>query len=142
MLINFRAFRDPWEAHLLRTRLETEGIPAFVASDTHIGNNWPISIALGGARVLILDSQLAEANDVVSRCVDGTYEAELTEMFGAIPFRNCPVCGSEDVRRRPTLGEFVFGVSLAIFGATSRLGTSKCYCRVCKARWIDDDEKK
>ena len=44
---------SPWEAHISRALLESEGIPAFLASEHHIWANWSLSLALGGVRVLV-----------------------------------------------------------------------------------------
>ena len=41
MLVTLARYFDPWEAHVLRARLESEGIPATVTGDQHIIANWP-----------------------------------------------------------------------------------------------------
>jgi hypothetical protein len=136
MLITLFCFRDPWEAHLFRTRLEAEDIPVFVANDLHIWNNWPISTALGGVRLQIPASLVPQAQAVWQRCIAGEYEAALVAEFGPINYRECPVCGSKEIRRRPRLRDIVFGLALAFF-AISPFSTPKCHCRTCGANWIE-----
>src|SRR5215471_4944565 len=53
MLVTVDSFREPWEAHLFKMRLEAEDIPAFVRLEYHIWMFWPYSTALGGARVQV-----------------------------------------------------------------------------------------
>lgn len=39
-----------WQVHVCRGLLESEGIPAHLCSEHHIGIQWPMSLALGGVR--------------------------------------------------------------------------------------------
>jgi hypothetical protein len=71
MLATIAAFRDPWEAHMFRLRLEAEDVPAVVAYDFHIGNNWLWSTALGGVRVQVPHDFADAAFDVKSLCRNG-----------------------------------------------------------------------
>ncbi len=103
MLTTVAAFREPWEAHLFRLRLEAEGIPAFVIHEYHVGNMWSLSTALGGARIQVCDGQEADARSIAHRCARGEFRDLLDEEFGAAEAITCPVCGSrEHWRRRPT----------------------------------------
>jgi hypothetical protein len=134
MLTTVKTFRDPWEAHFFRARLAAEGIPATLANDQHIWVNWPISTALGGVRVQVPDAFSEQAEDVLARCASGAYQAELAEMFGDIEERRCPVCGARDIKRRPPLGELLFGLVMLLFTAV-KVSATNCTCRVCGHRW-------
>jgi predicted RNA-binding Zn-ribbon protein involved in translation (DUF1610 family) len=138
MLTTLTSFRDPWEAHLLRARLLAEHIPATVAHDQHIWMNWPLSVALGGAKVQVPGEELEHAREVLERCASGQYKAELAEIFGDLEDTVCPNCGSDDFRRRPSLPEIVFGIGCLAFGIAVKLDASKCKCRNCGARWRED----
>lgn len=100
MLATVAIFRDPWEAHMLRMRLEAEGMPASVAYEFHIGNNWLWSTALGGARVQVWHRLAADARDVWQRCRDGEFRDHLVTEFGDIDDPRCPHCGSTELRKR------------------------------------------
>lgn len=143
MLIPFRTFRDPWEAHLFRTRLEAEGIPAFVFFDQHISNNWPLSVALGGVQVRIPAEMTDEAEAVVERCVEGKYLAELEDVFGPLERTCCPQCGSTDIRRRPSLQQIGFGLGLTLcFSAPMRMELTRLSCKKCGATWQEQADKR
>jgi hypothetical protein len=44
--VTVATFLSPWEAHIVRGLLETEGIPSTLGSEHHVGANWPLSQAL------------------------------------------------------------------------------------------------
>jgi hypothetical protein len=138
MLTTIKTFRDPWEAHMFRGRLEAERIPAFLASDQHIWMQWQLSVALGGVRVQVPEFFADPAGEVLARCASGACQAELAEMFGDIEERRCPVCGARDIKRRPAAGEFVFTLAVMLLGLPVKFGTSRCTCRVCGHRWQED----
>jgi hypothetical protein len=80
-------FRDPWEAHLARGRLEAEGIEAFVFDDQTVGVNWLYSGPLGGVRVVVPTESEAAALELLSAPVEVVPEHD-----------PCPVCSSSDVK--------------------------------------------
>jgi hypothetical protein len=135
-LVTLKTFRDPWDAYLLRGRLEAEGIPAFVLNDQHVAVNWRISTALGGVRVQVPTHMAAEAQAVWEGVAGGDYQALLATLFGDIETRRCPACGATDIRRRPLIGEIVIGILVVLlFGIPLKLSRPRCTCRVCGARW-------
>jgi hypothetical protein len=134
-LTTLATFRDPWEAHMFRGRLEAEGIPAIVSLEQHIWVNWPLSTALGGARVQIPDGFTEPGRVVLEGCVSGLYTEALEGIFGDIELTLCPACGSRDVRRRPTAKEFIFGLAITFLVAAAKVDARNCKCRRCGARW-------
>jgi len=54
-LITIKTFPNAIEAHLLRTKLESEGIPCFVFDENIIGMNPFFNIAVGGVKLKIDD---------------------------------------------------------------------------------------
>jgi hypothetical protein len=83
------------EAHIVRGRLECEGIPAFVAFEHHIWAKWSLSVALGGVRVQVPFSYLKEAIQVVENINCNKYKIELEEEISSSDAISCPKCGSE-----------------------------------------------
>jgi len=63
----------PWELHVLRARLEGDGIPSFVIDDhvNRINSLW--SIAVGGARLLVAQQQAAEAKQIIDHVKSGRF---------------------------------------------------------------------
>ena len=136
MLETVARFRDPWEAHMLRLRLEAEGIPASVAFQFHIGNNWWYSQALGGVRVQVPRSWLKEALHVEKDCRAGVFTAELRQEFGDIDDVQCPNCGSESFsKRRPIPSVILSLVTLLVTVPIPATGWV-CRCRRCRTRWV------
>jgi hypothetical protein len=89
-LITIGRYSTPYEASLVRSKLESAGIEAFVEDDYTINANWMWSNALGGVKVLVPTSQADEAR--------GILEADQPESPPADE-GVCPVCGSADVQR-------------------------------------------
>jgi len=84
---------NPWEAHISRALLESEGIPAFLANEHHIWANWPLSLALGGVHVLVPSDCVDAAIDVFKIRDAGKLQAALQTQH---PFGQpiCLQCGS------------------------------------------------
>jgi len=79
-------FSKPEEAHLLRTRLESAGIPAFVQDEHLVQLDWLYSNAIGGVRVQIGDDDLDAAKEfLVPASPQPCPDAQ--EVL-------CPACGS------------------------------------------------
>ena len=134
-------FRDPWEAHMFRALLEAEGVPALVTDDIVIAMNWPLSTAYGGVRVRVPYAYVDEAQDVLERCVDGDYQAALSEMFGGLEEPACPNCGSKDFRRRPSFQQLAFGIVCTLAITTVKVQAKRYRCRTCGTRWRAPDEQ-
>ena len=84
------------EAHIVRCRLEYEGIPAFVAFEHHIWAMWSRSVALGGVRVQVPSSCLKAAQTIVGNISNGEYESELNTDELKPQLCTCPSCDSEE----------------------------------------------
>ena len=84
-------FSMPYEAQIARASLQAAGIDALIADEHTINMDWFYSNALGGVRLLVHKSQLAEARELVA----ADFSAELPE--ADTPVR-CPACGSEIFR--------------------------------------------
>lgn len=84
---------SPWEAHVSRALLESEGIPATLASEHHIGAIWPMSLMLGGVRVLVPVGSLDSAREVLALRDMGVMQQALLEQWPSeVPV--CSKCGA------------------------------------------------
>ncbi len=54
-------FSQPVEAHLLRTRLEAEGITAYLRDENLVTLDWLYSNAVGGVKVDVADEDYERA---------------------------------------------------------------------------------
>jgi hypothetical protein len=134
MLATIAAFRDPWEAHMFRLRLEAEDVPAVVAYEFHIGNNWLWSTALGGVRVQVPNDFAEAAFDVKSLCRTGKYRDDLIEEFGDIDDPHCPHCGSQNYWKRRPISVMIFFAVLLPLGGFPAWGWV-CFCRNCGTKF-------
>jgi len=106
------------EAHILKGRLEADGVPAFVLYEHHVWAKWYISVALGGVRVAVPSNFDTEAEAVLRRLNTTMYEAALAEEVGESESTGCPKCGSELlIERKWTRGlslfsSYFFGIPL------------------------------
>src|SRR5262245_49028886 len=66
-LVQVASFSYPQDAHLLKARLEAEGIPASIADEHSVMTNWLMQGAIGGVKVLVLENDVARAKVIVAR---------------------------------------------------------------------------
>jgi Putative prokaryotic signal transducing protein len=135
VLVTVANFTEPWEAHMFRTRLQAEGILAFVAHDQHVGNDGFIATALGGVKVQVTPDDVDAARAIERDCRAGRYRAELEAAFGQ-EAEHCPNCASVDFTTGPSQGHIAAAaVALVAGGAFPTLGESIRWCRQCGTRW-------
>ncbi len=100
MLVTVSAFREPYEAHLFRGRLEAEGIFAVVSHEMHVANKWVLSNALGGVKVQVSTDEIELAREVERACCRGEYREMLRQELGDLDDPVCPYCGGTEYRKR------------------------------------------
>ncbi|KAF1712250.1 hypothetical protein CSC70_01605 [Pseudoxanthomonas kalamensis DSM 18571] len=105
---------DPLEARIVCARLQAEDIPAFLAGDQHSLADRPISIALGGSRVLVPTSFATRATEVVAAYADGSLARDL-EQVEPETGPCCPTCDRQGVSSSPTLASRLFVVLLFLW---------------------------
>lgn len=60
-VVTLATFSTPGEAQMARNMLEDQGIKAMIADEELIGMNWCLSNAIGGVKLLVLESQWMQA---------------------------------------------------------------------------------
>lgn len=114
------------EAHIIMGRLEAAGIKAFVFDDQMLSTNWLYAEALGGVRVMVLESQFKQAVALLK-------EPVTLEDFDA--FDTCPLCQSTDViRLKPPLLMVLLTYLLLSFPYMRETHNRKC--RACSHKWV------
>lgn len=58
-------FSKPEEAHLLRMRLGSEGIEAFIQDENLVQMDWLLSNAVGGVRLQVADEDAEAALELI-----------------------------------------------------------------------------
>jgi hypothetical protein len=142
MLITIATFTNPLEAHIVRGRLQAEGIETWVAHEHHIGANWFLSTALGGVKLQAKPEDAQRAGEILRREQAGDYEALVTDNLTETPEprRACPVCRSMDIHPVRRSGR----VALIIVWLSSLplpySGISMT-CRNCGHSWVNREEQ-
>src|SRR4051794_30585284 len=65
-LVDAMSFSTATEAAMAQSRLEVEGIPAFLDNENVVQFNWMLSNATGGVRVMVHESDAEEAREILS----------------------------------------------------------------------------
>lgn len=81
-------FSKPEEAHLLRTRLEAAGIPAYIQDEHLIQMDWFYSNAIGGVRVQVADEDVDSVREFLA-ADSPQAPADAVDVV-------CPTCGSHN----------------------------------------------
>jgi hypothetical protein len=63
--VEVASFSQPVEAHLARTRLESEDIPCVVKDEYLIRVNWLLSNAIGGVKLMVPQWEADRARDIL-----------------------------------------------------------------------------
>ena len=135
LLVTIASFREPWEAHMLRGRLEAEGILATVAHEHHVRQNWSWSTALGGVKVQVPQSAGDAAREIEKLCREGGLEAEPKPMAPGIDELRCQICGSNQFSKRRPVMEIAVTVVLSLsMGIVIPPWTWIHYCKGCGER--------
>lgn len=134
MLVTVATFLDPWEAQVVRARLEADGIPATVAYTGHAVLNWPLTLALGGTPVQVPDRFVAQSRKILADYQSGVLQAELNEATGADD-EHCPHCGSIEIERTMLLRKRLFALFVMLVLAPFPTRRSRCVCKRCGCQW-------
>jgi hypothetical protein len=142
MLITIATFTNPLEAHIVRGRLQAEGIESFVAHEHHIWANWFLSTALGGVKLQVRPEDVHQAGEILRQEQSGDYETLLEESdkMDAAPRPTCPVCRSEDItsiRRSGRISLFIVWLSSLPLPYSS----VTMACRRCGHTWANREEQ-
>ncbi|HEX2590086.1 MAG TPA: hypothetical protein VHL34_01240 [Rhizomicrobium sp.] len=128
-------FTEAWEAHMLRGRLEAEGVRASLAHELHVANNWPIATALGGVKVQVPAEDAQRAFDIEAACAAGRYRDELRQTFGDLDDVHCPGCGGHDLTRSRSFAQLLLLLISSYFATIFPLSTQLYRCNACDTRW-------
>jgi hypothetical protein len=75
-LVLLRSFRDLHEALLAKGKLESAGVPCFLADDNMVRMDWFISNLLGGVKILVDPENFSEASRLLNEPVPEGWDVE------------------------------------------------------------------
>ena len=132
--ITIATFNDFTEAHILKGRLEAEGILCFLADENIVAVQPFYSIAVGGIKLQVTEGDEVEARLILNDIRKGGNEYILDDSIDlATPeqlqanIAHCPACGSDQITedtRTPSVFSFRF-----LFGGR------KYSCSNCGNTW-------
>ena len=126
-LVIIGRYSTPYEANMAKSKLESAGIPAFVADEYTIGMNWLYSNALGGVKLQVPGSLASEALALLDAEAGSPTTDELATDYA------CPKCGSKNSEDfLDKRGSFLTWVLL---GLPLFLPSKKKKCRDCGHVW-------
>ena len=99
-LVTIRTFSQAMEAHIVRSRLEAEGIQSFVADEHTVDANWLYSNAIGGVKLQVHRADVPQVQEVLARQTGGLEPDALVgegQPSEDQPSVTCPHCGSDQV---------------------------------------------
>lgn len=88
-MITIARYSFPWEAQIVKARLDAEGIPAFVADEQTINMQWLYSNAMGGVRLQVPKAFASRAIEILAE----DHSDEFEEVQG-VDVVACKACGS------------------------------------------------
>jgi hypothetical protein len=96
-IITFESYYDPMLAHIIRTKLEDNGIHCFIADENMIGANPLYNQAVGGVKLKIFERDLQQCKDILAEDGDlheqDHFEIDQDTDTAVI----CPYCASTNV---------------------------------------------
>jgi Putative prokaryotic signal transducing protein len=108
-LTTIATFSFPYEAQIARARLDSEGIPAFIADEHTINANWLYSNAFGGVRLQVPRELAGEAYEILRE----DHSEELVNEQG-IDSVKCSRCGSSNTEYHQKDRRWAFLVFLCL----------------------------
>ena len=90
-LITAKIFDNPIDAHLLKTKLESEGVSCYLFDEHTISINPLYSNAVGGIKLKILDTDIERTREILNRIE----KTPLTNDDNVII--KCPNCDSHNI---------------------------------------------
>jgi len=132
--VTIATYIGAWEAHLARTKLESEGIYALVLDDQTASINWIYSSAHGGVRLQVREEDSARAIHLLETTskIEPALQQESPALDTTAPL--CPACGSSNISRaRFSLPVAV--LSFLLFGLPFLFNRKLVVCTNCGRKW-------
>jgi hypothetical protein len=96
-IVTFESYYDPMLAHIVRTRLEANGISCFIADENTIGANPFYNQAIGGVKVKVFEKDLERCREILASEGD-LHEQDHFEIDDETnTYVICPYCASTNI---------------------------------------------
>ena len=97
-IITFESYYDPMLAHIIRTRLEANGIKCFIADENTLGANPLYNQAIGGVKLKIFEQDMEKCREILANKGDlhDKDHFEIDEENNT--YVVCPYCASTNIK--------------------------------------------
>lgn len=140
--VTIATFNELTEAHIMKGRLEAEGILCFLGDEHIVGAQPFYAVAVGGVKLKVTTQDAEEAFAIMAKIQGGTseylYNDDL-EMAPPMqehvpPARTCPNCGSDNLSEEK-YNKTAFSISYLLLGFPLPFMSRKFICYNCGNRW-------
>jgi len=129
-LVVVAAYMDLPAAYVAKGLLESEGIRAVLRDEHLVTANWMLSNAIGGIRLEVPQSRLADARALLAQVAEGERQLDEEEPDQVL----CPRCGSSDVAVSKSSWQLAFA-SLVFLNIPLPFTRAAMKCARCGNRW-------
>jgi hypothetical protein len=134
-LVSLERFRDLPEAFLAKGKLESAGIPCFLADGNIVRTDWLLSNAVGGLRLQVRSEDLLSAREILNEPPPDTFAIGEVGEFYEQP--RCPRCYSIDIGFETINRFWTYGLWL-LLGVPIPIRKKNWKCYTCQAEWVDE----
>jgi len=131
-MITVGTFSKPEEAHLLRGRLESGGVRAYIQDENLVQMNWLYSNAIGGVRVQIAEEDVEQAQAILRQNT-----IELPDSVDV----TCPFCESPEVAPDELPRRISFA-TLLLLSFPFLFAKYRYRCQACNSTWNEKLRRK
>lgn len=134
-LVVVATFLHPYEAHIARTVLESEGIQARLDGEHHIAMDWMISNAVGGVKLIVHERDAVVAKKILSHPDNEILDEQTADTTKAAKSIGvCPFCQSEVVHLE-RLNRGLSLISILFMGFPVPFLRRAMVCDHCERSW-------
>jgi Putative prokaryotic signal transducing protein len=124
-------YTSPWEAHVIRALLESEGVSVHLFDEHMVGCNWMQSDLFGNVKLIVHDHQYAMAAEIFEQYKAGVFLQALSDEHN-LAQRHCPSCNARDFHLYPTVANRALQVLyMILFGFFHPLLWGRFKCASC-----------
>lgn len=126
-------FTEPYLAHIVKGRLEADGIDAKVVDEHIVQMNWLYSFAVGGVKVQVQESDLDRARTILKRDFAEELASTIEAQLAPSPQEICPKCQSISI----SVNRYSYWslIPSLLFSAPIFFRRKKWVCNKCKSKW-------
>ena len=125
MLTTIATYSFPYQAQIARAKLDSEGIPAFIADEQTINMQWLYSNAMGGVRLQVPEAYAQQAIELLNE----DFSEALMQQQG-VDATPCSTCGSTDTEPYQKGRRWAFlvflGLDFPLFPTKNTLRCNNC----------------